>query len=75
MSKLKQHELPNILSEEFLFKCLSVMNDVQFIVSVVELIMLSWQQVSLSNFHNMSETWLFYHFKLPVLVLHGLENI
>ena len=25
LSKLKQHGLPHILSEEFLFKCLSVM--------------------------------------------------
>ena len=42
LSKLKQHGLPDILSEEFLFKCLSVMIYEQFIVSIVELIMLSW---------------------------------
>ena len=33
-SKLKQHELPDALSKEFLFKCLSVMSYEQCIVSV-----------------------------------------
>ena len=62
LSKLKHHGLPHILSEEFLFKCLSVMIYEQFIVSIVELIMLSWQPILLHNFHNMRVTWLFYHF-------------
>ena len=76
LSKLKQHGLPRILSEEFLFKCLSVMIYEQFIVSIVELIMLSWQPILLHNFHNMRVTWLFYHFfKLQVHTLHSLENI
>ena len=61
---------------EFLFKCLSVMIYEQFIVFIVELIMLSRQPILLYNFHNMTVTWLFYHFfKLQVHVLHGLENI
>ena len=48
----------------------------QFIVSIVELIMLSWQPILLYNFHNMRVTWLFYHvFKLQVHILHSLENI
>ena len=48
----------------------------QFIVSIVELIMLSWQPTLLYNFQNMRITWLFYHFfKLQVHNLHGLENI
>ena len=48
----------------------------QFIVSIVELIMLSWQPVLSYNFHNMTVTWLFYYFfKLQVDILHGLENI
>ena len=68
--------LPKALSKEFSFKCLSVMIYEQFIVSIVELIMLSWQPVLLYNFHNMTVTWLFYHFfKLHVDILHGLENI
>ena len=68
--------LPHILSEEFLFKCLSVMIYEQFIVSIVELIMLSRQPILLHNFHNMRVTWLFYHFfKLQVHILHSLENI
>ena len=76
LSKLKQHVLPDALSEEFSFKCLSVMIYEQFIVSVVELIMLSWQPTLLYNFHNMRVTWLLYHFfKLQVYILHGLENI
>ena len=76
LSKLKQHGLPHILSEEFLFKCLSVMIYEQFIVSIVELIMLSWQLILLHNFHNMRVTWLFYHFfKLQVHILHSLGNI
>ena len=46
----------------------------QFIVSIVELIMLSWQQISSYNFHNMRVTWLFYQFfKLQVHILHGLS--
>ena len=76
LSKLKQHGLPDALSEESLFKCLSVMIYEQFIVSIVELIMLSWQPTLLDNFRNMRVTWLFYHFfKLQVHILHGLENI
>ena len=76
LSKLKQHGLPHILSEEFLFKCLSVMIYEQFIVSIVELIMLSWQLILLHNFHNMRVTSLFYHFfKLQVHILHSLGNI
>ena len=48
----------------------------QFIVSIVEMIMLSWQPILLYNFHNMRVTWLFYHFfKLQVHILHSLENI
>ena len=75
LSKLKQHGLPDVLSEEFLFKCLSVTIYEQFIVSIVELIMLSWQPILLYNFHNMRVTWLFYHFvKLQVHILHSLEN-
>ena len=41
LSKLKQHGLPDAFSEEFSFKCLSVMIYKQFFVSIVELIMLS----------------------------------
>ena len=64
-SKSKQHELPDALSEEFLFKCLSVMNYKQFIVSIV----------LLDNFHYLRTTCLFYHFfKLEARILHGLEN-
>ena len=67
---------PEALSKEFMFKCLSVMSYEQFIVSIVELIMLSWQQILIYNFHNMRVTWLFYHFfKLQVHMLHGSENI
>ena len=48
----------------------------QFIVSIVELIMLSWQPILLYNFHNMRVTWLLYHFfKLQVHILYSLENI
>ena len=48
----------------------------QFIVSIVELTMLSWQPILLYNFHNMRVTWLFYYFfKLQVHFLHSLENI
>ena len=76
LSELKQHGLPDALSEEFLFKCLSVIIFEQFIVSIVELIMLSWQPILLYNFHNMKVTWLIYHFfKLQVHILHSLENI
>ena len=76
LSKLKQHGLPDVLSEEFLFKCLSVMIYEQFIVSIVELIMLSWQPILLYNFRSMRVTWLFYDFlKLQVHILHSLENI
>ena len=76
LSKLKQHGLPDVLIEEFLFKCLSVMIYEQFIVSIVELIMLSWQSILSYNFHSMRVTWFFYHFfKLQVHILHSLENI
>ena len=48
----------------------------QFIVSIVKLIMLSWQPILSYNFHNMKGIWLFYHlFKLQVHILHSLENI
>ena len=48
----------------------------QFIVSIVELIMLSWQPILLHNFHNMRVTQVLYHFfKLQVHTLQGLENI
>ena len=48
----------------------------QFIVSIVELIMLSWQPILLYNFHNMTVTWLFYHvFRLQIHILHDLENV
>ena len=74
--KLKQHGLPDALSKEFMFKCLSVMSYKQFYVSTVELIMLSRQQILTYDFHNMRVTWLFYHFfKLQARILHGLENI
>ena len=76
LSKLKQRGLPDALSEEFSFKCLSVISYEQFIVSIVELIMLSRQQILLHNFRNMRVTWLFYHFlKSQVHILHSLENI
>ena len=45
LSKLKQHQLHVALSKELFFKCLSVMSYEQFIVSIVELIMLSSQQI------------------------------
>ena len=68
--------LPKALSKEFSFKFLLVMIYEQLIVSIFELIMLSWQPVLLYSFHNMTVTWLFYHFfKLQVDILHGLENI
>ena len=45
----------------------------QFIVSLVELIMLSWQSY---NYHNMRVTWLFCDFfKLQIHILQSLENI
>ena len=77
LSKLNQHELPDLLSKEFLlFKRLSFMSYEQFIVSVGELIMLSSQQILSNNFHNTGVTWLLCHFlKLEVHILHGLENI
>ena len=40
LSKLKQHGLPDALSKEFSFECLSVMIYEQFTVPNVELIML-----------------------------------
>ena len=46
----------------------------QFIVSIVEQIILSWQQILLHNFHSKRVIWLFL-FKLRVHNLHGLENI
>ena len=58
--KLKQHGLPDALSEEFSFKCLSVISYEQCIVSIVELIMLLRQQILLYNLRNMRVTWLFY---------------
>ena len=48
----------------------------QFIISIVGLIMLSWQAILLYNFDNMRVIQLFCHFfKLQVHILHGLENI
>ena len=74
--KLKKLGWPDSLSEEFSLKCLSVMICEQFIVSIVELIMLSWQSILLYNFHNIRVTWFFYHFfKLLVHILHSLEKI
>ena len=76
LSKSKRHGLPDELSKDFLLKSLSVMIYEQFMVSVVELIMLSWHQILLHNFQNTRVTWLFYHFfKVEVYILHGLENI
>ena len=76
LSKLKQLEVSDALSKEFMLTCLSIMSFEQFIVSIVELIILSWQQKLLHNFNNMRATWLFCHFvKLEVYILHGLENI
>ena len=75
LSKLKQHGLPDALSKEFSFECLSVMVYEQFTVPNVELILLSWQLILFFNFHN-RVTWLFYHFfKLQVHILQGIENI
>ena len=45
LSKLNEHGLPDALSEEFSFKCLSVMIYEHFIVSILELIMLFWQPI------------------------------
>ena len=59
LQKLKQ---PDALSKELSFKCLPVMTYEQFIVSIVELIMLSWQPLLLHSFHKIRVTWLFYHF-------------
>ena len=76
LSKLKQHGLPEALSKDFSFECLSVMIYEKFIVSIVELTMLSWQPILLYNCHNIRVTWLFYHFfKLQVQIFHGLENV
>ena len=76
LSKLKRHELPDALSNEFLFQYLSVMSYEQFIVPIIKLIMLSRQQILSRNFHNMRVTWLFHHFlKSEIHILHGLENI
>ena len=71
-----QHELPDALSEEFLFKCLLVMIYKQFIVSTNELIMLSWQPIFSYNCHNMGITLLFYHFfKLQFHILQHTNLI
>ena len=56
LSKSKQHELPDSLSKDFLFECLSVLSYEQFIVSIVDLIMMSWQQILSYSFHNMRVT-------------------
>ena len=71
LSKSKQHGLPDALSKEFSLKSLLVMIYEQFMVSIVELIMLSWQQILLHNFQNTRVTWLFCH----LFKLDGLENI
>ena len=69
---LSKHGLSEAVSKEF--KYLSVMIYEQFIVSIVELIMLSWQPILLYNSHNMTVIWLFCHFfKLQVHILHGLK--
>ena len=61
---------PEALSKEFLLKCSLVMSYEQFIVSIVELIVLSWQHILSYDFHNMRVTWLFYHlFELEVHIL------
>ena len=52
LSKLEQHESPDALSKEFLFKCSLVMSYEQFLVSIDELIMLSWQQILSCTFSN-----------------------
>ena len=73
---MKQHGLPDALSKELSFRFLSVMICEQFIVSIVELIMLSSQPILSYNFHNTRVIWLLYHFfKEQVYILHGLENI
>ena len=46
----------------------------QFIVPIVELIMLSSQSILFFNFHNMRVTWLLYHF-FKLHILQGTENI
>ena len=76
LSKLKQREFPDAFSKDFLFKCLSVMGCEKFIVSIVELIILLWQQILLFNFHNIRVMYLFYHFSRYLIhILHGLESI
>ena len=52
--EIQKHELPDALSKEFFFKCLLVISYEQFIVPIVELIMLSWQQILSYSFRNMS---------------------
>ena len=75
LSELKQHGVSDALSEEFSCKCLAVMIYEQCIVSIVELIILSWQPILLYNFHNMRVNWLSYHFfKLQIYTLHSLED-
>ena len=74
---LKQHGLPDYLTHisRSSHLCLSVMIYEQFIVFIVQQIMLSWQSILVHNFHNMRITWLIYHFfKLQVQILYGLEN-
>ena len=74
--ELKQNGLPDALSVEFSFKCLSVTVYEHFIVSIVEVIILAWQPILLYNFFNMRVTWFFYHFfKLQIHILYSLENI
>ena len=74
LSKSKQHGLPEALSNKFSLKSLLVMIYEQFMVSIVELIMLSWQQLLLDNFQNTRVTGLFCRFfKLRVShIFHGL---
>ena len=72
--KLKQHGLPDTLSIEFSFECLSVMVYEQFTVPIVDLIMLSSQSILFFNSHNMRVTWLLYHF-FKLHILQGIENI
>ena len=55
-NEIEKPGLPDASSKEFSFEYLSVMIYEQFIVSIVELIMLSWQPVLLYNFHNMTVT-------------------
>ena len=66
--------LHEALSNKFSLKRLLVMIYEQFMVSIVELIMLSWQQLLSHNFQNTRVTWLSCRFfRLQVShILHDL---